>query len=90
MDDMKIVGTLDVTELVFYAFVLFFLALIFYLRREDRREGKDGKSDRPRFHKGGERKPFDQKPRRPEKPADPNSPFAVLSALKAQFEKGGT
>jgi photosynthetic reaction center H subunit len=39
MDDMKIVGTLDVTELVFYAFVLFFLALIFYLRREDRREG---------------------------------------------------
>jgi photosynthetic reaction center H subunit len=39
MDDVKIIGTLDVTELVFYAFVLFFLALIFYLRREDRREG---------------------------------------------------
>lgn len=39
MDDMKIVGTLDVTELVFYAFVLFFLALLVYLRREDRREG---------------------------------------------------
>jgi photosynthetic reaction center H subunit len=39
MDDVKIIGTLDVTELVFYAFVLFFLALMFYLRREDRREG---------------------------------------------------
>lgn len=39
MDDVKIVGTLDVTELVFLAFVLFFVALIFYLRREDRREG---------------------------------------------------
>ena len=39
MDDVKIVGTLDVTQLVFYTFVLFFIALIFYLRREDRREG---------------------------------------------------
>lgn len=39
MDDVKIVGTLDVTQLVFIAFVLFFIALIFYLRREDRREG---------------------------------------------------
>ena len=39
MDDIKIVGTFDVTEMVFLAFVLFFLALIFYLRREDRREG---------------------------------------------------
>lgn len=39
MDDVKLVGTLDVTELVFLAFVLFFLTLIFYLRREDRREG---------------------------------------------------
>ncbi|MEM8827720.1 MAG: photosynthetic reaction center subunit H [Pseudomonadota bacterium] len=39
MDDLKIVGTFDVTEMVFYAFTLFFIALIFYLRREDRREG---------------------------------------------------
>jgi photosynthetic reaction center H subunit len=39
MDDVKLVGTLDVTELVFLAFVLFFLVLLFYLRREDRREG---------------------------------------------------
>jgi photosynthetic reaction center H subunit len=39
MDDVKIVGTFDVTEMVFLAFVLFFLALLFYLRREDRREG---------------------------------------------------
>lgn len=39
MDDVKLIGTFDVTELVFLAFVLFFLALVFYLRREDRREG---------------------------------------------------
>lgn len=39
MDDVKIVGTFDVTEMVFLAFVLFFLALVVYLRREDRREG---------------------------------------------------
>ena len=30
---------IDVALLVFYAFVLFFIGLIFYLRREDRREG---------------------------------------------------
>ncbi len=30
---------IDVALLVFYAFVLFFVCLIFYLRREDRREG---------------------------------------------------
>lgn len=30
---------IDVALLVFWAFVLFFIALVFYLRREDRREG---------------------------------------------------
>jgi photosynthetic reaction center H subunit len=30
---------IDVAMLVFYAFVLFFIGLVFYLRREDRREG---------------------------------------------------
>ena len=39
MDDIKIVGTLDVTELLFYAFVLFFIGLVIYLQRESRREG---------------------------------------------------
>ncbi len=39
MFDGNIVGSIDVAELVFYAFVLFFVALIFWLRREDRREG---------------------------------------------------
>ncbi len=53
MDDVKIVGTFDVTEMVFLAFVLFFIALLFYLRREDRREGYPvedevtGRIDRP-------------------------------------------
>jgi photosynthetic reaction center H subunit len=32
-------GTFDITSLIFGAFVLFFLGLIIYLRREDRREG---------------------------------------------------
>ena len=39
MNDVKLVGSLDVTELVFLAFMLFFVTLVFYLRREDRREG---------------------------------------------------
>lgn len=39
MSNVIMVGGLDVAELVFYLFVLFFIALIFYLRREDRREG---------------------------------------------------
>lgn len=34
-----VVGSIDVAALTFYAFVLFFIALVFYLRREDRREG---------------------------------------------------
>jgi photosynthetic reaction center H subunit len=39
MDDVKIVGTFDVTEMLFLAFVLFFIALVIYLQRESRREG---------------------------------------------------
>jgi len=35
----QITAGFDVALLVFYAFVLFFVCLIFYLRREDRREG---------------------------------------------------
>ncbi|GGC34750.1 photosynthetic reaction center subunit H [Novosphingobium marinum] len=39
MRDAYVVGSIDVAALAFYAFVLFFIALVFYLRREDRREG---------------------------------------------------
>jgi photosynthetic reaction center H subunit len=39
MDDVKIIGSLDVTELVFLTFTLFFIGLIVYLQRESRREG---------------------------------------------------
>ncbi|MDR7101562.1 photosynthetic reaction center subunit H [Croceicoccus sp. BE223] len=35
----NIVGFIDVAELALYAFTLFFFALVFWLRREDRREG---------------------------------------------------
>ena len=34
-----LVGTIDVALLAFLAFVLFFIVLVFWLRREDRREG---------------------------------------------------
>ncbi|MCA0432261.1 MAG: hypothetical protein LCH46_03265 [Proteobacteria bacterium] len=44
------------------------------------RQERNGKPERPR----------QERPKRPERPADPNSPFAVLGALKAQFEKGKT
>jgi ATP-dependent RNA helicase SUPV3L1/SUV3 len=53
-------------------------------RREDRPEGKDARHDRkPRRD---DRKPEvqERKPR-PEKPIDPDSPFAVLGALKAKL-----
>ena len=39
MSNIIIVGGLDVAELAFYMFALFFLGLIWYLRGEDRREG---------------------------------------------------
>jgi photosynthetic reaction center H subunit len=39
MSNVIIVGGLDVAELAFYVFFLFFLGLVVYLRREDRREG---------------------------------------------------
>ena len=35
----NIVGGIDVALLAFLAFTLFFIVLVFYLRREDRREG---------------------------------------------------
>lgn len=39
-------STFDIAELAFYVFVLFFLGLVFYLRREDKREGYPLISDR--------------------------------------------
>ncbi len=39
MSGVTIVGNLDVAELVFYTFFVFFIGLVIYLRREDRREG---------------------------------------------------
>lgn len=37
--NVQLTQGIDVALLVFYAFVLFFICLVFYLRREDRREG---------------------------------------------------
>jgi len=39
MTNVFLGGSLDVAELCFYAFVIFFIGLVYYLRREDRREG---------------------------------------------------
>jgi photosynthetic reaction center H subunit len=39
MSEVTLMGDLDVAELVFYIFFAFFLGLVIYLRREDRREG---------------------------------------------------
>lgn len=53
-------------------------------RREDRAEGQDARHDRkPRRD---DRKPeLQERKPRPEKPVDPDSPFAVLGALKAKL-----
>ncbi|PZF79029.1 hypothetical protein DK847_03735 [Aestuariivirga litoralis] len=53
-------------------------------RREDRAEGQEGRQDRrPRRE---DRKPeAPERKSRPEKPIDPDSPFAVLGALKAKL-----
>lgn len=39
MDKGAIVGSIDLAQVVLYAFFIFFIGLIFYLRREDKREG---------------------------------------------------
>jgi len=39
MDKGTIVGSIDLAQVVLYAFIVFFFGLIFYLRREDKREG---------------------------------------------------
>lgn len=39
MEKGAIIGSIDMAQVVLYAFLVFFLSLIFYLRREDKREG---------------------------------------------------
>jgi photosynthetic reaction center H subunit len=46
MQTGAITGYIDVAQLVLYGFWIFFFALIFYLRREDKREGYPLESDR--------------------------------------------
>jgi ATP-dependent RNA helicase SUPV3L1/SUV3 len=56
-------------------------------RPREQRGGRDGKrpKDRPR-HEARPPAPAPQRPPRPEKKADPDSPFAALAALKARLE----
>ncbi len=46
METGAITGYIDVAQLVLYAFWIFFAGLVFYLRREDKREGYPLESDR--------------------------------------------
>jgi photosynthetic reaction center H subunit len=46
MESGAITGYIDVAQLVLYAFWIFFAGLIYYLRREDKREGYPLESDR--------------------------------------------
>lgn len=45
MTNVHLVGGLDIAELTFFAFFLFFLGLVWYLRGEDRREGYPAEDD---------------------------------------------
>jgi photosynthetic reaction center H subunit len=63
MNHTYIVGTLDVAELAFLLFFVFFIALVFYLNKESRREGYPLEDeDTGRIHPGslfdGEKKVF--------------------------------
>lgn len=86
MRDPILAGGLDVAELIFFAFALFFAGLVIYLRQEDRREGypkeydddgavvsSDGPATMPR--RKWFRLPFDRgyatTPRRGEEPVVP-------------------
>ena len=53
-----------------------------------RNEGGRKGGDRPRHSEGGRGKPAHKPSRKPEKVADPDSPFAALAALKADLDKG--
>ena len=39
MQNVHIGGSLDIAELTFYLFFMFFIGLVWYLNRESRREG---------------------------------------------------
>lgn len=46
MQTGEIIGRIDVAQLVLYVFWIFFFGLVYYLRREDKREGYPLQSDR--------------------------------------------
>ncbi|WP_439544693.1 photosynthetic reaction center subunit H [Sandarakinorhabdus sp.] len=53
MTNVHLVGGLDIAELTFFAFFLFFLGLVWYLRGEDRREGYPVEDDLHGAEHGG-------------------------------------
>lgn len=64
MMNYTVVGGLDWAELTFYAFFLFFLGLVVYLRREDRREGYPLEEDLTGARDGGEPNIFQSAPQK--------------------------
>ncbi len=61
-------------------------------RQERQHDGaqKHHKKPQQQRHHGASAETRQPKPRRPERPADPNSPFAVLSALRESLTKEGS
>jgi photosynthetic reaction center H subunit len=64
MPPASFTSTFDAAELAFYAFVLFFLGLVFYLRREDKREGYPLETDRKSRRVAVQGFPFPPPPRK--------------------------
>lgn len=63
MTNVHLVGGLDIAELVFFAFFLFFLGLVWYLRGEDRREGYPVEDDLTGAAHGGSEPLFFKPPK---------------------------
>ncbi|WP_156255275.1 photosynthetic reaction center subunit H [Sandarakinorhabdus oryzae] len=63
MTNVHLVGGLDIAELTFFAFFLFFLGLVWYLRGEDRREGYPVEDDLTGAAHGGNEPLFFKPPK---------------------------
>lgn len=87
---MRIASSIDVAQVAIYSFWAFFAGLVYYLRREDKREGYPMASDGPRgviqgFPKTPGPKRFIHRPPRADAPAGTSaeSPAAVAATSSA-------
>ena len=63
MTNVHLVGGLDIAELTFFTFFLFFIGLVWYLRGEDRREGYPVEDDLTGSAHGGDEPLFFKPPK---------------------------